>query len=589
MAGGRAADLESQRLDFKEDTRRSHSDLAKTVLDAALCFANSLGGSVVVGVDDKGAGPEAITGTALDADFIRHRIHELSRPPLLVETEEITIGGQRILAIHVPESISIHSDTQGRAPRRVGTVCRAMLPDEQRALNEERRGLDWSSAPTERPRADIETVAVEAARSLLRRLPDERRRLADLSDGDLLSALGVVSATGELLHAGDVLFCSADQPRALYLYKPTAGGEPTNVERLHGPLVTDFERIMELVAARRELTPLTLATGQQLHLEDFPQLAVREAVVNALLHRDFHQDGPVTIEHSPTTFVVASPGGLVAGVTTDNILTTPSKPRNRKLAQAVRTLGLAEEVGRGVDRMYREMIKSGHQIPQIIDEPAQVQVVLNGKAPNVYIARYVNSLPTHEQDDTDAMLILFHLCSTKHIQAPTLAPLLQRTTEQTEAILRRLAADDVGMIEPTRETHRAAHPRYRLRSDAVRRLGTAIGYSTPTIDDLDRKVIAHVREYGRITNQTLQNVFDINMRTASATLASLVDREVLVKTSEQQRGPKVEYGPGPKFPTRHIRRKKGEKSQESPEFSTGKGNDTGRLDLWSDGPSRPGK
>lgn len=50
------------------------------------------------------------------------------------------------------------------------------------------------------------------------------------------------------------------------------------------------------------------------------------------------------------------------------------------------------------------------------------------------------------------------------------------------------------MIEPTRETHRAAHPKYRLRSEAVRRLGTAVAYSTPTIDDLDRKVIAHVRE-----------------------------------------------------------------------------------------------
>ncbi|MGH3516577.1 MAG: ATP-binding protein [Haloechinothrix sp.] len=63
--------------------------------------------------------------------------------------------------------------------------------------------------------------------------------------------------------------------------------------------------------------------------------------------------------------MVTSPGPLVAGVTVKNILTHPSKPRNRALTAAVRTLQLAEEVGRGVDRMYREMIRTGRPMPTI--------------------------------------------------------------------------------------------------------------------------------------------------------------------------------------------------------------------------------
>ncbi len=68
---------------------------------------------------------------------------------------------------------------------------------------------------------------------------------------------------------------------------------------------------------------------------------------------------PVHVDHSPQVLVVSSPGPLVGGVTPENILTHPSKPRNPGLARAARTVGIAEEVGRGVDRIVREMIRSG--------------------------------------------------------------------------------------------------------------------------------------------------------------------------------------------------------------------------------------
>ncbi len=63
-------------------------------------------------------------------------------------------------------------------------------------------------------------------------------------------------------------------------------------------------------------------------------------------------------------------------------------------------------------------------------------------------------------------------------------------------------------------------------------------------------MIAHVTEYGKITNRTVQNLFDVTVHPANAIIDDLVRREVLVKTSVQQRGPGVEYGPGPTFPHR---------------------------------------
>ncbi len=559
LGGERASSLETETLDFKEDDRRSSKDLIKTIVDAVLCFANSRGGYVVVGVVDNASGPEAITGTDLDVEVVRRRVYELTTPSLLVDCDPFVVANERVIALHVPASVDIHSDTQGRATRRIGTDCLPMNPDAQHRLREERRGTDWSRLPAASTLSDVNAAALDAARRQLRAFTDERRTLAALSDADLLRALGVVDDDGRLLRAGEVLFCaSTDRPKVVYQYQGTSGGEPLVVERLDGPLVLVFQRTMELVRARLEITPVTLPTGQQISIESFPELAVREALSNAVTHRDFHLDAPVTVEHSPRMLIVTSPGPLVAGVTLNNILTHPPKPRNLTLARAARTLGLAEELGRGVDRMYREMVRSGKQIPTIEESFDNVRVVLTGAAPNAQIARYVRQLPEHEQEDVDTMLVLVALCAQRTVNAVSMARLLQRTEAEAESILRRLSGADVAMVEPTRESARRANSIFRLSPTALKSLGSAVPYNKATMESIDAKVVAHVNEYGKITNKTVQNIFDVNMQHARAILSDLVQREVLNKSSAHQRGPGVEYGPGQRFPKKSSRRKRGQ-------------------------------
>jgi len=86
-----------------------------------------------------------------------------------------------------------------------------------------------------------------------------------------------------------------------------------------------------------------------------------------------------------------------------------------------------------------------------------------------------------------------------------------------------------------------------------------------SISDTDRKVVAHVAEYGKITNRTVQNLFDVTVHPANAIIDDLVRREILIKTSVQQRGPGVEYGPGSKFPHRGraSRRREGSKADSA--------------------------
>jgi len=472
----------------------------------------------------------------------------------LVDCDEEFFNGVRLLVVTARADQEIYADTRGRAPHRIGTDCVGMDPATQKHLRDARQSFDPSAvAATNDERDDFALQA--ARRRLTASLRPERNGLAKLTDLDLLRALGLILPGGELNAAGQYLV-GPKGVEVLYQYRESPGGEPRVVERLNGPLLIVYERVMELVALRRQSTPVTLPDGQQLQIQDFPELAVREALGNALIHRDHRASGPVVVEHSPQVFVVTSPGPLVPGVTVENILTHPSKPRNRVLAAALRTLELAEEVGRGVDRMYREMVRSGRPTPNIEGTFDQVRVSLVGGAPDVNIARYVAQLDPVTRDDTDAMIILLNLCGRRTVTAESLAPLLQKGTEEAEASLRHLASEHVAMVEPTRQTARLAHPTYRLREDVVKQLGSAVPYVRHTSDDIDRRVIAHVREYDRITNSTVQNLFTVGMPRARQILASLVERQILIKTSQAQRGPSVEYGPGQRFPPKPARRRR---------------------------------
>ena len=465
--GARPADLESVTLDFKRP-KDSFEDTARDLAEAVACSANASGGAVVVGIDDKKTGQAAFVGCGHDAEALRRRIWELTNPSLTVTADTTRAGDADLVVLLIPEGLEVHT-VAGRASHRVDRSCEPMSASEQARLIDDRRGFDWSAEPTERAAGDASPLALATARQLLRTHPDpQRQAYAGPNDADLLRALGVATSAGQLLRAGELLFCDTGGRDLLaYQFRRSPGREPADIQRLSGPLLLGLQRVLELITARIDRTPILLPSGQQVHLADLPEGPVREALVNAVAHRDWRLPEPISVEHAPTRLVVDSPGPLVLGVTVDNILAHPSKPRNRVLTEAIRKLGLAEQAGVGIDRMYRDMIRSGHQPPQILVSDS-VRVTLTGGAPNKPLARYVATLPETVADDVDAMLVLFTLLSHRTTTASGLESVIQKPVDEVEVALRMLAADEVAMLEPTRQTARRKNPSYRLRGDGLK-------------------------------------------------------------------------------------------------------------------------
>lgn len=551
--GAAPRDLETQRLEFKEEDGNLKKAL-ESIADAVICLANTEGGTVVIGVADRpDASGNSIVGVSSDltVDVVRRGIFERTRPSLSVPVGETVEGGHRLLVVTVPHGVVFYANARGTATRRVGSECRPFPPEEQRQAAAARGQVDWSEELTD---VGIESASADELARFRRLLAlAGRDDLARADDRKLIRDLRLSNAAGRLTRAG-VLLLGREQDIErwiptygyAYQYRETPGSESTARMRGRRPILAAVDLLLEAVAVRSRVHPLSLAGGVQLQIHDYPRDAVRELVVNGFVHRDYEQDGSVEVEHSPEWLSVTSPGGLVFGVTPENILTHPSTPRHRLLLETVTALQVAERTGQGIDRTYRELLRSGKAPPEIVDDGMQVRVLVPGGTGNDAFARFVAELPPELGQDVDVLLALSYLRDHRGIDASTLAPQAQRSPTEAQSVLDRLTA--AGLVEPSKRTARKAFPTYNLTSQALAGLGRAVRYHWRQGGDVDRKIVDHVREYGHITNQTLRRLFNMDVFAARDLLRGLQQRKVLAKIDPARGGPGIRYGPGEEFP-----------------------------------------
>ena len=546
--GLRARELEGDTLEFKQADRDLKGTL-RMLADAAVCFANARGGDIVLGVIDDRGGSEAFQDVppGLSVDIIRKGIFDRTRPSLTCFVVERIEHGRRLVVVSVPQGVGTCSNAAGLATRRLGHECLPFTPDQQREVLAARGLIDWSAEEADVRPAQLAPLEIERLRQLLRRA--DRQELAAIDTERLLADLRL-AVDGRMTRAGAILLAPAEvlaerfpEYGYSYQYRPTSGAEATNRIRGREPMLAAIELLIDAVERRTQSEPLSLPGGVQLSLTDYPIDAVRELVVNALIHRSYDTHGTVDIEHTADQLTISSPGGFVAGVTPENILTYPSTPRNRLLTETVALLQLAERTGQGVDRAYREMLRSGKEPPSFRAEDVLVQAVLEGGTGNKSFVRYVADLPDALGRDVDVLLALSMLRRRRTIDALILAAAIQRSPAEAQRILQRMS--DERVAEPTRRTAHHPVPTYRLRPEAVAGLARALTYHRRQLDGSDDKVLDHIREYGYVTNRTVQRMFDIDVYRARNLLADLRSRGLVTKIGDARGGRGVRYGPPP--------------------------------------------
>lgn len=390
-------------------------------------------------------------------------------------------------------------------------------------------------------------------------LPDLIRRL-NLADGD-----------GRLTNAGSLLFAATPYDGIDYMRRDMPGGDSRNRVCGSGPLleqIHEVERASES-ANRTHHIAHGFAHGQT---RAIPPRALREAVVNGVVHRDWQSPQPTTVEHSGDALTVISPGGFVGGVSPANIISHPAAPRYRSLAEAAASLGIAERQGIGVARMTRDMLAVGRPQPDIceIDGP-YVRVALLGGEPDPGMVRLVAAItPAESAATVDTLLLIDETSRSGWIDVDAAAAVLQRSAAETaEAISRlfaaRLAADSgpgsaalsddgpdlhgrsrgdpaPGVITTVAGVAGEPAPAWRLSSRA-RRL---IGHRCDRLDTAagqEALLLAWANHRGRVSSTQAADLLDVSVPTAGRRLTALAAAGQLAPSRPNGTGRNFHYLP----------------------------------------------
>ncbi len=440
---------ETARVDYKEEAGRRDSTgrvgpgdlkseaVAQQVAGEASCMANSDGGgAIILGLNDDGS----LTGADVDDEWLRHRVYELTNRRLTVSVSEVTIRGLRFLVIVAPQALE-PIRWKGRVNWRLDDHCVEIDASTWHARRMLRLGYDWSADSSAVAVSRVRELAVEQAREFLRESgEDAALELASVSTPELLRRLNVVTHEGHLTNAGALAFIGRSDAAVDYIRRDVPGGDSTirirPVSRSLIEVVADVVRQAQAYT-RVQHVGRNLSRGQVTQL---PLNAVREAVVNGVVHRDWAESGPTVVEHVGASLVVTSPGGFVGGVSKDNIITHPSAARNKALAELFASLRIAEREGVGVDRMVRDMLRLGHPAPDIDEtQGPYIRTALVGDAVDEAWMAWLGSMqPAEAGIDLQVVMLLRKLVDDGWIDPASARPLLQLSEIETIGAIRKL-------------------------------------------------------------------------------------------------------------------------------------------------------
>jgi ATP-dependent DNA helicase RecG len=376
---------ENINLEFKE-ARRSFSQ-NKDLPDYCAALANEGGGKLVLGVDDP---THRVVGTQTFHGTYQKLSHELlQKLKIRVDVEELHHPDGRVLIFHVPPhppGQAIKSTGKYTYPMRAGESLVEMdNMTLKRILNENEP--DFSAGIVDGlGLSDLDETALvnfnnlwaeKAAREDYRSFPFDKmlRSIGLLSDKGLnyacLILFGKKEKIDTLLPCSEIIFEWRHERKIAHDFR-IAWREP--FFKIH-------DEVWDTINARNLRMPFQDGLFQR-EIYAFSEKPVREALLNAVAHRDYTINSQsIFIKASPEVFVIESPGGFPTGITIENILYSTAW-RNRCIAETFEKAGLVERSGQGMDDIFGNTIQEGKGLPDLsrsdafsvrLNIPAQVQ------------------------------------------------------------------------------------------------------------------------------------------------------------------------------------------------------------------------
>jgi ATP-dependent DNA helicase RecG len=385
---------EGQRLEFKEAKQNYHFE---TLVKYCVALANEGGGTMVLGVTD--LRPRRIVGTRAFDEPGRTEAGLHTRLGHRIPVEELLLPEGRVVIVHVPPRLPGTAwEIDGRYFKRAGDDLAALSGQELREMFAE-TGPDFSAQPC--PGAtlvDLEPESIALFRERwAQKTGDPRRR--ELSDLQTLRDTELLVDGDQVSYAALILFGTRAgltrwlaQAELVFEYRSSeAAGPAADREEYRAGFFAWQDALWKKINLRNDRQSYQ-DDFFRMDLPTFDEVPVREALLNAVAHRDYRLGGSIFVRQFAKRLEVVSPGGLPPGITPENII-DQQYPRNRRLAEALGRCGLIERSGQGLNLMMESAVRQGKPLPSFAGTAVhEVRLTLEGGVRNPAFVRFMERL-----------------------------------------------------------------------------------------------------------------------------------------------------------------------------------------------------
>ncbi len=361
------------KVEFKEaQNQYNYNNGRRSVLGYVVALANEGGGKLILGVKENKSDLHIITGSVAWKGREGKLAEDIYRDKQIrIQTEVLYEGSNRVLVIHIPsrpvgktlkfedvplmrvgEDLLPMSDErlfkilQEQEPDFSAKICESLTIDD---IDKNAIGILKEKYAFKQKNSGFKTQSISQV----------------LSDLDLMVGEKLTNAALLLTGKKEKIQNLLPQAKVIIEYRRSETAiEFDNRIEIQEPLFIAIDKIWNYINQPASNPTFKLKQGPYIYdIPYFNEDIIREAVLNAIVHRDYTITSEVVVKQYPNKIVITNPGGFPLGVNLENLLTVNSTPRSRLLADILLKTGLVERSGQGVDKLFLYSLMESKPLP----------------------------------------------------------------------------------------------------------------------------------------------------------------------------------------------------------------------------------
>jgi predicted HTH transcriptional regulator len=530
------ANGESEILDFKEHLEDKiafgkslknfapkYDELAKDVVS----FANKKGGFLFVGIEDKTKeiNPEFEYSDSKVFDLIR-QIQDRTVPSITIKPHRLTIEGKEVLVLEVPFTTQLHRTSKSEylirsndGNRPIETYEMATVQAEKGLIIYDQKTWDLPLSSKEKDKQGNQIPGwqdIEKTRDLFLRIQREKPQSPYLKNNspEFTETLGLIKeengkslpTTTGILFIGNTKALKELPYNQIKYIRYYEDGTYTPFE-YSGNLIEMADACYQQLKSETKVKEFHFGLFRE-YIEDYPEVVLRELLINAIAHRDYSRQQIIEIRKYPNYLEFESPGHFPQGINETNFL-RKTNPRNPSIMDVLREINYAEKAGSGFDKIFTALLSKGKKLPQPIQ--TENSILLRVEA-DVYSEKLAELSLLYKQTvkkdiDLEKLIVLNHIYTGQKLTFNELEQLPFVNHYQLRKILAEL--QEIEFIEATGRTSGVKYIIHKSKLVNIEDEKNYLKLKKQTIFKMKQTILKYLDEFDEINNATAREILNL--------------------------------------------------------------------------------